>query len=332
MENQSMLYPFKFNPIFKTKVWGGSRLPIMAGQPPKDGVGENWILSAHGEDDSLITNGFLADNTLEELIEVYMDELVGDKVFEQYQNDFPLLFKLIDAHDDLSIQVHPNDEIARKNHGPQANGKAEMWYVMQAEPGAKLVVGFKNNITQQEYDRAVNDGTIEQMLQWVEVKPGDVVFIPPGVVHAIGKGILLAEIQQSSDITYRIHDYNRRDKDGNLRPLHIKEAQEVVSLELVNQPTIHYSMRPDEATPLVQCEYFTTNLLSVTSRMRRNYQDLDSFVVLLCTQGKAEISAMNKTYTLTQGELLFVPASLTEVLIQTMEQNTDTKLLETYIP
>lgn len=330
MENKTLLYPFKFSPIFKQKVWGGSRLTTMAGLEPQDGVGENWILSAHDDDDSLIINGFLADNTLEELIEVYMDELVGEKVFEQYRNNFPLLFKLIDAQDDLSIQVHPNDEIARKNHGEKNNGKAEMWYVMKAEPGAKLVVGFKKNINRQEYANAVNDGTIAELLQWVEVKPGDVVFIPPGRVHAIGKGILLAEIQQSSDITYRIHDYNRLDKDGRLRPLHIKEAQEVVVLEAVQQPIINYKSIPNEATTLVECEHFVTNLLSVKSDMKRTYHQLDSFVVLLCVQGEAKITTHSQTYTLTQGELLFIPSTLTEIEINTTDENT--KILETYLP
>ena len=330
MENKTLLYPFKFSPIFKQKVWGGSRLTTMAGLEPQDGVGENWILSAHDDDDSLIINGFLADNTLEELIEVYMDELVGEKVFEQYRNNFPLLFKLIDAQDDLSIQVHPNDEIARKNHGEKNNGKAEMWYVMKAEPGAKLVVGFKKNINRQEYTNAVNDGTIAELLQWVEVKPGDVVFIPPGRVHAIGKGILLAEIQQSSDITYRIHDYNRLDKDGRLRPLHIKEAQEVVVLEAVQQPIINYKSIPNEATTLVECEHFVTNLLSVKSDMKRTYHQLDSFVVLLCVQGEAKITTHSQTYTLTQGELLFIPSTLTEIQINTTDENT--KILETYLP
>ena len=330
MENKTLLYPFKFSPIFKHKVWGGSRLTTMAGLEPQDGVGENWILSAHDDDDSLIINGFLADNTLEELIEVYMDELVGEKVFEQYRNNFPLLFKLIDAQDDLSIQVHPNDEIARKNHGEKNNGKAEMWYVMKAEPGAKLVVGFKKNINRQEYTNAVNDGTIAELLQWVEVKPGDVVFIPPGRVHAIGKGILLAEIQQSSDITYRIHDYNRLDKDGRLRPLHIKEAQEVVVLEAVQQPIINYKSIPNEATTLVECEHFVTNLLSVKSDMKRTYHQLDSFVVLLCVQGEAKITTHSQTYTLTQGELLFIPSTLTEIEINTTDENT--KILETYLP
>jgi len=330
MENKTLLYPFKFSPIFKHKVWGGSRLTTMAGLEPQDGVGENWILSAHDDDDSLIINGFLADNTLEELIEVYMDELVGEKVFEQYRNNFPLLFKLIDAQDDLSIQVHPNDEIARKNHGEKNNGKAEMWYVMKAEPGAKLVVGFKKNINRQEYTNAVNDGTITELLQWVEVKPGDVVFIPPGRVHAIGKGILLAEIQQSSDITYRIHDYNRLDKDGRLRPLHIKEAQEVVVLEAVQQPIINYKSIPNEATTLVECEHFVTNLLSVKSDMKRTYHQLDSFVVLLCVQGEAKITTHSQAYTLTQGELLFIPSTLTEIQIKTTDENT--KILETYLP
>ncbi len=330
MENKTLLYPFKFSPIFKHKVWGGSRLTTMAGLEPQDGVGENWILSAHDDDDSLIINGFLADNTLEELIEVYMDELVGEKVFEQYRNNFPLLFKLIDAQDDLSIQVHPNDEIARKNHGEKNNGKAEMWYVMKAEPGAKLVVGFKKKINRQEYTNAVNDGTIAELLQWVEVKPGDVVFIPPGRVHAIGKGILLAEIQQSSDITYRIHDYNRLDKDGHLRSLHIKEAQEVVVLEAVQQPIINYKSIPNEATTLVECEHFVTNLLSVKSDMKRTYHQLDSFVVLLCVQGDAKITTHSQTYTLTQGELLFIPSTLTEIQINTTDENT--KILETYLP
>lgn len=296
-----------------------------------DGVGENWVLSAHADDDSVVKNGFLADNTLEELIEVYMDELVGEKVFRDYQTEFPLLFKLIDAHDNLSIQVHPDDETAQRNHGMEARGKTEMWYVISAEPGAQLVVGFKKDITLQQYTEAVNNNSVEDLLLWVEVKKGDVIFIPPGLVHAIGKGILLAEIQQSCDITYRIYDYNRRDKDGHLRPLHIVEAQDVVSLKATQQPKINYHIGADEIIELSRCEYFATNLMAVSSSIERNYQDLSSFVVLLCVQGEIVLKCGEDTYHMKTGETLFLPASLTTVLVQAIGDE-EARLLETYIP
>ena len=331
MEDLRSLYPFKFHPIFKNKIWGGSLLTRMAGAKSCDGVGENWVLSAHAEDDSVIANGFLEDNTLEELIEVYMDDLLGEKVFRIYQNEFPLLFKLIDAHDNLSIQVHPDDEAAQRNHGDGARGKTEMWYVMEAEPGAQLVVGFKQDITLQQYKEAVNNNTVEQLLQWIEVKPGDVIFLPPGLVHAIGKGILLAEIQQSSDITYRIYDYNRRDNNGNLRPLHIAEAQDVVSLSAMPQPKLSYQIAHNTAVELTKCDYFVTNLLSVTSSIQRNYQELGSFVVLLCVQGKVTVKSAEHVNELNVGEVLFVPASLPDVTIVATSKN-EARLLETYIP
>ena len=197
-----MLYPLKFSPILKDKIWGGTKLKTLFNKPAtSDHLGESWELSGYEGDESVVTNGFLAGNNLAELLEVYMGDLVGDRVFERYGHTFPLLFKLIDANDNLSIQVHPNDETARARH--DSLGKTEMWYVVDADPGAELIIGFAHDSSKEEYSQAVERGEVERLLQHVPVQRGDVFFIPAGLVHAIGRGVVVAEIQESSDITYR---------------------------------------------------------------------------------------------------------------------------------
>ena len=227
-----MLYPLKFQPILKDKIWGGTKLKTIFGKPAQtDKLGESWELSGYEGDESVVENGFLAGNNLTELIEIYMGELIGDKVYEQFGMSFPLLFKLIDANENLSIQVHPGDEVAAERHG--SFGKTEMWYVVDADPGAELIIGFTKDCTRDEYVDALENDQVEELLQNVPVKKGDVFFIPAGLVHAIGKGVVVAEIQQSSDITYRIYDYKRVDDHGNERDLHTAEALDVIDFQLL---------------------------------------------------------------------------------------------------
>ncbi|MBQ9471116.1 MAG: class I mannose-6-phosphate isomerase, partial [Bacteroidales bacterium] len=254
-----MLYPLKFTPIIKERPWGGHRLAEQLGKPNPQGIdrcGESWEIADMGNTQSVVANGFLAGNTLHELAEVYMGDLLGDRVFERYGTNFPLLVKLIDAHDDLSIQVHPDDATARKLHG--SPGKTEMWYVMQAEADASLISGFNRELSRSELRQHIAQGTLPQVLHREAVAPGDALFIPAGRVHAIGRGVLLAEIQQAADITYRLFDYNRPDQHGQLRQLHIEQALEV--LDLHPSPTAKLPA-PAPNAPLLSCPHFSINRL-----------------------------------------------------------------------
>ncbi len=227
-----MLYPLKFKPFFKEKIWGGEKIKSVLHRPVSDmeHCGESWEISAIEDNVSVVSNGFFAENNdLNELIEVYMGDLLGDKVYDKYGLGFPLLIKYIDATDDLSVQVHPDDKLAQERYG--MNGKTEMWYVIQADEGAGLYVGFKDGVTRDQYWDSVEEGTIDQLLRFYPVKKGDLFFIPAGTVHAIGRGVLLAEIQQPSDVTYRIFDWNRVDANGNSRELHVDEAFDAIHFE-----------------------------------------------------------------------------------------------------
>ena len=225
------LYPLKFTPICKDKIWGGNKLNEILNKeyPELPNCGESWEISGVQDEVSVVSNGFLKGNSLEELIEVYMGDLVGEKVYEKFGIEFPLLVKFIDANDNLSIQVHPNDELSMERH--DAFGKTEMWYVVQADPGAKLISGFNRKIDKEGYLKYFKNGQLEEILNYEEVKAGDVFFIPAGRVHAIGKGIVVAEIQQTSDVTYRIYDFNRVDDQGNPRELHTDLAIDAIAYE-----------------------------------------------------------------------------------------------------
>jgi len=283
------LYPLKFSPIYKDKIWGGDKIKSILdkdfGNLPN--CGESWEISGVEENISVVTNGFLAGNSLDELIEVYMGDLVGDKVFEDFGIEFPLLIKFIDANDDLSIQVHPNDEMAKKRHN--AFGKTEMWYVIQADKGSKLQVGFNKQVDKDEYLEKLEDNQLTDILNFEEVKAGDVYFIPAGRVHAIGKGILLAEIQQTSDITYRIYDYDRRDKDGNPRELHTDLALDAIDFTLYPEYKTNYQPQINESSELVKCKYFTTNSLEINAVVEKDYNELDSFVIYIYIKGTVKI-------------------------------------------
>jgi len=321
------LYPLKFTPILKERIWGGTKLnSVLNKRGSEQKVGESWELSACAGEDSEVNNGFLAGNTLTELIEIYMGELVGESVYEQYGLNFPLLFKIIDAAENLSIQVHPDDETAAERHN--SFGKTEMWYIMDAEPGAELIVGFNNGITKEKYIESVQNNSTENILKKVSVSKGDVVFIPAGLVHAIGKGILLAEIQQSSDITYRIYDYNRLDDNGNLRQLHVEQALDVINFNTVENPKTIYNEKINEIVSLVASDYFTTNLIKFDKQIIRNYGNIDSFKVYMCTEGAYKI-LFNGEYThVNKGETILIPASIGEVIF--IPENSTTTVLEVF--
>ena len=305
---QSALYPLKFLPLYKQVIWGGNKLKNYGFcYDPLPNCGELWALSSVEGKESVIANGFLAGNTLNEAIEVYMGDLVGDKVYNRYGNNFPLLFKIIDAANDLSIQVHPDDELAQQRGMPC--GKTEMWYVMEADPEARLISGFRHDTNPEEYRAALASGHLEELLHAEEPKAGDVYFIPAGRVHALGKGLMVAEIQQTSDCTYRIYDYNRRDADGNLRQLHTEEAMDAIDFSAVgDHANSRYQARTNEATTLAACPYFTTKVIPLDRPVRKSLEEVDTFVVYMCIEGIAAVKSMETIVPMHTGECVLVPA------------------------
>jgi mannose-6-phosphate isomerase len=322
------LYPLKFKPQAKATVWGGNKLNALFNKPfpATEKIGESWELSAVQRNLSVVTNGFLKGNTIEELTEVYLGELVGEKNYERFGIEFPVLVKLIDAAETLSVQVHPDDEAARIRHN--AYGKTEMWHVLQADNGAGLYVGFNRNLTAAEFYDRVQNNTLLETLNFVNVQPGDTFFITPGTIHAIGKGIVLAEIQQTSDITYRIYDWGREHNPATARAMHVDQAIDIIDYAKKTEAKINYARLPDEPVQLVDSPYFVTNLVEITRPMERNLLDKDSFVIYVCIGGGATIQYNRHSETMTKGETLLIPAAIADF---TLLPSPEATLLETYI-
>ncbi|MDR1417459.1 MAG: class I mannose-6-phosphate isomerase [Prevotellaceae bacterium] len=319
------LYPLKFKPIFKEIVWGGSRLHAILNKSvaADKNIGESWELSGVKGNLSVVANGYLKGNNIQELIEVYMGELVGEKVYEQFGQEFPLLIKFIDANESLSVQVHPDDAIAAERH--HAYGKTEMWHVIDAEPDAELIVGFRRETNLGEMLDHIKGNTLKDILNVEKVKAGESYFIPAGCIHAIGKGLLIAEIQQTSDITYRVYDWGR---DLPNRPLHIDLAMDVICYHAAQGHKVEPPQALNRPEPLASCPYFTTNKLTLTGDLRRSYEEMDSFVVYICTDGAAAVTCGKQSESIAKGETLLIPASLAnEVLIAPQKQ---AALLEVY--
>lgn len=307
-----MLYPLKFTPVLKDKIWGGTKLKSLFGKNTQSAkLGESWELSGYENDESVVANGFLEGNNLAELIEIYMGDLVGDKVYDMFGLTFPLLFKLIDANQNLSIQVHPGDEIAAERHN--SFGKTEMWYVVDADQGAELIIGFTKDCNQDEYLDALESDRVEELLQKVPVTKGDVLFIPAGLVHAIGKGVVVAEIQQSSDVTYRIYDYKRVDENGHERDLHTEEALDVIAFSEAKNPKTAYQIKRNQIVELVSCDYFTTNIIEFDEPLTRNYGTIDSFVAYMCLEGSFVIEYNDEKTVVNSGETVLIPACINEI-------------------
>jgi mannose-6-phosphate isomerase len=324
------LYPLKFEPILMERLWGGNKLQTELNKPLEGrcDVGESWELSGLEGNVSVVSNGFLKGNTLPELIEIYMGDLVGERVFQLFGHEFPLLIKFIDAREALSIQVHPDDELAQKRH--QSFGKTEMWYVMQAEKEAQLISGFKESVTPEKYVHSVENKTLESLLAYHPVKPGDVFFIPAGRVHAIGAGILLAEIQQTSDVTYRIFDFGRRDAHGKERELHTSQALDAIDFKCCSNYKTEYESVENEPCEIVSSPYFKTVLLDLNKLLVRDYYSKDSFVIIICTEGSAQIRYReNEIETINKGDTVLLPAELHQV---TFVPDSSVKLLEVYMP
>jgi len=322
------LYPLKFKPIIKDKIWGGTRLKKILNKKCKtDKAGESWEISGYPGDISRVRNGFLSGNSLEELVEVYMGDLVGDSVFEKFGTLFPLLIKFIDANDVLSIQVHPDDELALRQFN--SFGKTEMWYVIEAEKEAEIIVGFNQPTTKDSYLGHLNNKTLMSILNAEKTFPGDVFFLPPGRIHAIGQGILLAEIQQTSDATLRIYDFDRVDDQGKPRELHTEKALEAIDFKSYPYYKTPYTKDPNQPNRLASCRYFTTNYFSITGPVTREYHDIDSFVIYMCIEGKVMIHYhQNEKELLVKGETALLPAEIKEV---SLVPEKESKLLEIYI-
>lgn len=320
------LYPFVFDPILKEKIWGGNRLETVLRHKAMNHCGESWEVSGLVGDESVISNGFLAENNLNELLEIYLTDLVGEKNYEKYGLGFPLLIKFIDANDNLSVQVHPDDELAKRKYGQ--SGKTEMWHVIAAEPGAGLYVGFNQKVTKEQYVQAVEDGTLAELLKFYPVQPGDTFMIPAGTVHAIGKGVLLAEIQQPSDVTFRIFDWNRVDDEGNPRELHTAEALEAIDFDL-NLGTFKVDYKPElnKTIPLVHSEYFNTNLIEFDQVLTKSFAQIDSFVIYMCLEGFMHLEYGDEHIVFKTGDVVLIPAEMEEV---TFVPGENARMLEVY--
>ena len=324
-----MLYPLKFKPVFKDKIWGGQKINTKLGLDfsPLPNCGEVWALSGVPDCQTMVSNGFLEGNELNEILEIYMDELVGEKVYSIYENEFPILIKFIDANDYLSIQVHPDDALAaRRKIG---KGKTEMWYILDAEPGAELISGFNRTMNAATYLEFLNQKRLKEILNVEKVHRGDAFFIPSGRVHALGPGILLAEIQQTSDTTYRIYDWDRVDSQGKSRDLHTELALEAIDFRPVDSFRTKYRSVVNKPATLVDCPFFTTNLLELDRETHKDYSALNSFVLYICVEGKAEIITGEERVSLTIGEVVLLPATIDEV---SLFPDPNIKVLEVYIP
>ncbi|MEQ8469533.1 MAG: mannose-6-phosphate isomerase [Marinoscillum sp.] len=322
------LYPLKFKTIFKDKLWGGQKIKTILGKDFGDlpNCGETWELSGVKGNISEVSNGPLKGKLLTDIIGSGAQELLGARIQSQYGDEFPLLIKFIDANQDLSIQVHPDDELAQKRHA--SFGKTEMWYIMQADEGASLISGFSQEVNRDSYQKAFNEGKLEEILNREEVTAGDVFFLPAGRVHTIGQGLLLAEIQQTSDVTYRIYDFDRVDDKGNKRELHVEEALDAIDYKKYDEYKTLYIDKRDERVGLVKCPYFTTNKLHLTSDYSLDHSGLDCFKIYICLDGNATLSYAGGSETLSMGDVVLVPANIEKYAFET---STGITLLESYI-
>lgn len=323
------LYPLRFNTIFKEKIWGGNKIRTVLGKDfsPLPNCGETWEISGVEGNISVVKEGLLAGESLPQLIETYQGQLLGEKVYERFGNNFPLLIKFIDANDDLSIQVHPNDALAAQRHA--SFGKTEMWYILQADPGARLNTGFNKPMDEKTYLHHLHNKTLEKILNFEDVKSGDVFFLPAGRVHYIGKGICLAEIQQTSDITYRIYDFDRKDDKGNPRELHTDLALEAIDYTYYGQYKTEYIENNNQPTSLVSCQYFSTNLLTFDKPTTLDYNHLDSFIIYIILEGGAELTIDGDTMSCAPWDCVLVPAALKKININPTGK---CRMLEVFIP
>lgn len=321
------LYPLKFIPIYKERLWGGNKINTVLGKDysPLERCGESWEISTVNENISVVANGEHTGKLLTDLINEYKDKLIGSKVYNKFGNGLPLLVKFIDANDDLSVQVHPDDKLAQSRH--QSYGKTEMWYIIQADEGANISVGFNQKVDRELYLEKLGANALSDILNYEQPKPGDVYFIPAGRIHYIGKGVLLAEIQQPSDITYRIYDFDRIDSNGQKRELHTELAIDALDFNVYQEYGTSYQPVLNKETPIIECEFFTTNILTISGTKILDYTDVDSFVIHICVSGSYTIEVDDMLYSIKFGECILLPAVLKNVIVHS---NDECKVLVTY--
>jgi mannose-6-phosphate isomerase len=316
-------YPLQFEPILKYRIWGGTKLQSLLNKPIiSQNTGESWEISTVEGDISIVKNGAFTGQSLQELIQKYPIEILGENVFERFGNQFPLLFKFLDAKEDLSIQLHPNDQLAKKRHN--SLGKTEMWYVMQAEQNARIIVGFKKESSSEEYLQHLRNKTLPSILNEIIVKKGDVFFLETGTIHAIGAGIVIAEIQQTSDITYRVYDWDRVDANGKSRELHIDLALEAINYNLLKAEK-SYNKQENTSNEIVDCLFFKTNYIPLNGKMKFTSKS-DTFRVFMCTEGQFELQCDAFKSNYTKGDTLLIPA-----IMNNYDLEGKASLLEIYI-
>lgn len=321
------LYPLKFQPVYSYRIWGGDKLKTVLNKNYEEkNIGESWEISDVKDNETGVSEGDLKGQTLKQLIKEFKGDFVGNRVYTLFGEDFPLLIKFIDAKTPLSIQVHPGNDLAKERHN--SFGKNEMWYVMEAEEGAKLIVGFNQKASKEIYSEHLNNSTLSEILSIETVKKGDTFYIPTGRVHAIGAGVLLAEIQQTSNITYRIYDYDRVDaKTGEKRELHTDLALDAIDFEFYGDYKTTYENEVNVSNKLVHSPYFKTNFLKVSGEIKKDYTNLDSFVIYMCVEGSVNVAYNNQDYNLKTGETLLIPACINHIKIN----GEQAVLLEVYL-
>lgn len=317
---------WKFEPILKPTIWGGNKIFSYRGEESQESnIGESWLISGLEGDETRVSEGSDKGLTVSELLQKYGAALVGKMAAGEELTRFPLLVKLIDSNSDLSVQVHPDDATAI-SHGYE-NGKSEMWYIIDAAPGAKIANGFSRPVAPEEYDRLIKTGKIEDVLNYTDVSRGDIYYIPAGRVHSICAGCLLVEVQQTSGVTYRIYDYNRKDREGQYRKLHTEEARESIRFDDQNGKSLGYTGRVNVPVNVIQSDHFTVNILDVDQEMIRDYREADTFRILFMIEGKAEIESQGEMVSLKQGETVLIPASADNIRIH---PEGSIRMLETY--
>jgi mannose-6-phosphate isomerase len=319
------VYPIKFRPILKEKIWGGNKLNEFLGKDTdKNNIGESWEISDVDGNISEVSNGAYKGRNLKELIEIHGADFLGTENFKNFGFNFPLLIKFLDAKTDLSVQVHPDNIMAKKYHN--SFGKTEMWYIMDSDANADIVLGLKDENTNPEILNNITSQNVGMVFNREPAKKGDSFFIPAGKIHAIGAGVLAAEIQQTSDITYRVYDWDRTDDSGQKRELHTQLAAEATK-KFESSGKVSYSVQPNKSAPLVNCDYFTTNILDIQTEQIKDYSKLDSFVVFMCVEGEVKITVEGHSETLKMGETILLPATTKNVQLNSEKG----KLLEVFL-
>lgn len=324
----NLLKPMKFHPIFKDKIWGGSKIKDILHHDfsPLPRCGELWAISGVEGSESVVSEGALEGNTLNEVLEIFMGELVGEAVFEKFETQFPLLIKFLDAQDWLSIQVHPDDELAQIRG--MEHGKTEMWYVLQADDNAQLISGFSKPVSKEAFKKKVENNTVAELLNYESVQSGDAFYMPAGRLHSLGPGILLAEIQQASDTTYRIYDWDRKDDQGNSRDLHIEESLDAINYQIENDYKLDFQEVSNQTMPIIDETYFTAQILNFEAPIEKDYEELDSFVIYMVTQGSFQLKFGDDIMDLGIGDTVLIPAITKKLDLYPLPKAT---LLEIYI-